>query len=62
MTRSATAFHFPDVKVWLTLSYQTHRHHHGASAWFDHFLDSARLCFCRETQLGLRCLLTTKRS
>lgn len=60
MTRSTTSFHFPDVNVWLALSYQSHAHHGIAVEWFDSLPDSSRLCFCRITQLALLRLLTTE--
>jgi uncharacterized protein len=60
MTRSTTSFLFPDLNVWLALSYQSHIHHRAASAWFDSLSDSTRLCFCRMTQIGLLRLLTSE--
>lgn len=59
MLRSTTSFLFPDVNVWLALSYQRHVHHPAAKAWFERLDENARLCFCRFTQLGLLRLLTT---
>lgn len=59
MPRSTTSFLFPDVNVWLALSYQRHVHHPAAKAWFERLDENARLCFCRFTQLGLLRLLTT---
>ena len=59
MPRSTTSFLFPDVNVWLALSYQRHVHHPAAKAWFERLAENARLCFCRFTQLGLLRLLTT---
>jgi uncharacterized protein len=58
MPRSTTSFLFPDVNVWLALSYQRHVHHPAAKAWFERLDENARLCFCRFTQLGLLRLLT----
>ncbi len=60
MKESTTSFLFPDLNVWLALSYESHIHHRVASAWFDSLLDSSRLCFCRMTQIGLLRLLTTE--
>ncbi len=60
MKESTTSFLFPDLNVWLALSYESHVHHRVASAWFDALLDSSRLCFCRMTQIGLLRLLTTE--
>ncbi|HTQ62624.1 MAG TPA: TA system VapC family ribonuclease toxin [Candidatus Solibacter sp.] len=59
MPKSTTSFLFPDVNVWLALSYQRHVHHPAAKAWFEQLGDGTRLCFCRFTQLGLLRLLTT---
>lgn len=59
MPRSTASFLFPDVNVWLALSYQRHVHHPAAKAWFERLDENARLCFCRFTQLGLLRLLTT---
>ena len=59
MPRSTNSFLFPDVNVWLALSYERHVHHAAAKAWFERLGENARLCFCRFTQLGLLRLLTT---
>jgi uncharacterized protein len=60
MRRSTTLFLFPDINVWLALSYQAHQHHQIARNWFESLSDSSRLCFCRISQLGLLRLLTTE--
>jgi toxin-antitoxin system PIN domain toxin len=60
MKESTTSFLFPDLNVWLALSYEPHVHHKVASVWFDSLLNSTRLCFCRMTQIGLLRLLTTE--
>jgi toxin-antitoxin system PIN domain toxin len=60
MKESTTSFLFPDLNVWLALSYESHVHHRIASAWFDSLSDSSRLCFCRMTQIGLLRLLTAE--
>ncbi|HET7108004.1 MAG TPA: TA system VapC family ribonuclease toxin [Candidatus Acidoferrum sp.] len=60
MKESTTSFLFPDLNVWLALSYESHIHHRVAAAWFDSLLASSRLCFCRMTQIGLLRLLTTE--
>jgi len=60
MKESTTSFLFPDLNVWLALSYESHNHHRIAAAWFDSLQDSTRLCFCRLTQIGLLRLLTTE--
>lgn len=59
MRKSTISFLFPDLNVWLALSYQAHVHHQVAREWFESLPDSARLCFCRVTQIGLLRLLNT---
>ncbi len=59
MPRSSSSFLFPDINVWLALSYDRHVHSSTAWLWFEKQEDNARLCFCRFTQLGLLRLLTT---
>ncbi len=59
MPKSSRSFLFPDVNVWLALSYQRHVHYPPARAWFERLEDEARICFCRLTQIGLLRLLTT---
>ena len=60
MRRSTTSFLFPDLNVWLALSYQAHRQHGQAVEWFNSLSDTVRICFCRVTQLGLLRMLTTE--
>jgi uncharacterized protein len=60
MPASTRSFLFPDVNVWLALTYEKHVHHGVAKRWFESLDDSARLFFCRVTQLGLLRLLTTE--
>ena len=60
MRRSTTSFLFPDLNVWLALSYQAHTHHQDASRWFGSLPETARICFCRMTQIGLLRMLTTE--
>lgn len=60
MKQSTTSFLFPDLNVWLALSYEPHIHHGVAAAWIDSLLNSTRLCFCRMTQVGFLRLLTTE--
>ena len=50
---------FPDVNVWLALSYPAHSHHSIADAWFGSLDQPAGLVFCRQTQLSLFRLMTT---
>jgi uncharacterized protein len=60
MKPSTKSFHFPDVNVWLALSYERHEHHLAARAWLDSLSDYDSICFSRFTQLGLLRLLTTE--
>ena len=50
---------FPDINVWVALTYEGHVHHAVAAAWFADLQSNATLAFCRFTQLGLLRLLTT---
>jgi toxin-antitoxin system PIN domain toxin len=59
MPESTTSLVFPDVNVWLALSYERHIHHSTANRWFQSLEDDTHPCFCRFTQLGLLRLLTT---
>jgi uncharacterized protein len=59
MPRSPNFF-FPDINVWLALSYNRHVHHRAAKDWFDSLGPNCRLYFCRLTQLGLLRLLCTE--
>src|SRR5258706_12959741 len=54
-----TSLVFPDINVWLALASSLHVHHQQAKSWYDS-LDGEQLLFCRFTQLGLLCLLTTE--
>ena len=58
MSRSTNSFHFPDVNVWLAVTYEGHVHHSMASAWLSSVDDP--IFFCRFTQLGLLRLLTNR--
>jgi uncharacterized protein len=59
MPKSSSLFLFPDLNVWLALSYERHVHHSVARKWFLELPANARMCFCRFTQIGLLRLLTT---
>jgi uncharacterized protein len=59
MRRSTRSFLFPDVNVWIALTYRAHKHYFVAKSWLDSLLDYEVLCFCRVTQLGFLRLLTT---
>ena len=58
MIRSSKLFLFPDVNVWVALTYERHAHHVIARKWFEGLAPMARLFFCRLTQVGLLRLLT----
>lgn len=49
--------YFPDVNVWVALTYRGHQHHTLAVAWFAR-VEAEQAVFCRFTQLGLLRLLT----
>ena len=60
MPASTTSFLFPDLNVWIALTYQGHIHHARAAAWFSALPADSRLFFCRFTQLGFLRLLTAE--
>ena len=60
MPESTTSFLFPDINVWIALTYQGHVHHARAAAWFSRIPADSRLFFCRFTQLGFLRLLTAE--
>ena len=51
---------FPDINVWVALTYEGHVHHGTAAKWFATLKPDVTLVFCRLTQLGLLRLLTTE--
>lgn len=51
---------FPDINVWVALTYEGHAHHRTAAAWFATLKPDVSLAFCRLTQLGLLRLLTAE--
>lgn len=55
-----TSLVFPDINVWLAVSYHGHSHHETALSWFGSLEEDAVLVFCRHTQLGWFRLLTTE--
>jgi toxin-antitoxin system PIN domain toxin len=59
MRRSSNSFLFPDINVWLALSYERHVHYPVTRTWLERLDNDARFCFCRFTQIGLLRLLTT---
>jgi uncharacterized protein len=60
MKPSTKSSNFPDINVWLALSYERHEHHLAARVWFSSLSDYDSICFSRFTQLGLLRLLTTE--
>jgi toxin-antitoxin system PIN domain toxin len=60
MPESTTSFLFPDINVWIALTYQGHIHHGRAAEWFSTIPGDSRLFFCRFTQLGFLRLLTAE--
>jgi hypothetical protein len=50
---------FPDVNVWLALTYDKHVHNQSAITWYESLDSSNALIFCRHTQMGLFRLLST---
>jgi toxin-antitoxin system PIN domain toxin len=60
MPGSSKSFLFPDVNVWIALTYSGHTHHSVAVTWFAALDTNARLCFCRFTQISFLRLLTTE--
>jgi len=51
---------FPDINVWVALTYEGHAHHRTAATWFATLTTDTSLVFCRFTQLGLLRLLSTE--
>jgi uncharacterized protein len=51
---------FPDINVWVALTYEGHAQHRIAATWFDTLTADVGLVFCRLTQLGLLRLLTAE--
>ena len=50
----------PDVNVWVALNHDGHQHHLPAMAWFNTLDKYSILVFCRQTQMGLFRLLTSR--
>lgn len=59
MPESTRSSLFPDINVWVALTYEGHAHHAAAVTWFTTLHQDSSLIFCRFTQLGLLRLLTT---
>lgn len=49
--------YFPDLNVWVALTYQAHRHYGAASSWLNGVMTGI-IAFCRFTQVGFLRLLT----
>lgn len=60
MPASTKSFHFPDINVWIALTWDGHAHHERAAGWFNSLDADARMFFCRFTQLGLLRLLSSE--
>ena len=56
----STTLLFPDINVWVALTYEGHARHSQAAEWFATLSQDATFAFCRFTQLGLLRLLTAK--
>jgi uncharacterized protein len=54
-----TSLIFPDVNVWIALSFRSHQHHSVAWEWYKALRAEEELAFCRVTQLGFLRLATT---
>jgi toxin-antitoxin system PIN domain toxin len=59
MTRYSKSFLFPDLNVWIALTYTKHSHYDCAQRWYTALPEDAQLCFCRFTQMSFLRLLTT---
>lgn len=55
-----TSFLFPDINVWVALTYAGHVHHDVANDWHASLDPDVRFHFCRFTQLGFLRLLTAE--
>lgn len=51
---------FPDVNVWIALSFPAHSHSRAAWSWLDLMPQGSRLVFSRYTQIGFLRLLTNQ--
>lgn len=59
MTKSSKLSLFPDLNVWIALTYTKHTHYDCAHRWFVSLPEDACLYFCRFTQIGFLRLVTT---
>ncbi len=53
-----TSLIFPDLNVWIALSFRSHNHHSICWAWYQSLRANEELAFCRMTQLGFLRLST----
>lgn len=51
---------FPDINVWVALTYEGHAFHADAANWFATLSPDTTFAFCRFTQLGLLRVLTAE--
>jgi uncharacterized protein len=51
---------FPDINVWLALSYPAHKHHADSREWYSRLPVDTVFVLCRHTQLGWFRLMTTE--
>src|SRR5262245_43906702 len=51
---------FPDINVWVALTYEGHLHHSDAANWFATLSPDVTVAVCRFTQRGLLRLLTAE--
>jgi uncharacterized protein len=59
MTRYSKSSLFPDLNVWVALTYTKHTHYECAHRWYLELPQDAHLFFCRFTQIGFLRLVTT---
>ena len=50
----------PDVNVWVSLALQNHPHSIATQQWLQELSPRDQIFFCRQSQLGLLRLLTTR--
>lgn len=51
---------FPDINVWLALSFPAHKHHKASREWYSRLPADTVFVLCRHTQLGWFRLMTTE--
>ena len=54
--------YLPDINFWLAFTFDQHKHHVPARAWFDGSLAERPCYFCRLTQLGFLRLATNPKA